>query len=149
MEKQRWRGEWRSTLIVKVLGRTFPFPIIACRLQSTWGKCVMMKISSLTYSFYVVKFTSHFDYEKAASGRPWRVRDYYLTFRPWRKNFNPKLAVVSSTMVCPKLPGIPLKFNNSDVVKRIVSYIRRPINVDGQSRTDIAGNIPVFVWRLI
>ncbi|CAL1407044.1 unnamed protein product [Linum trigynum] len=58
MEKQRWRREWRSALIVKVLGRTFPFPVISKRLESLWAKCGMLQISSLSYSFYAVRFTS-------------------------------------------------------------------------------------------
>ncbi|CAI0431417.1 unnamed protein product [Linum tenue] len=34
MEKQRFRRKWRSALIVKVLGRTFPFPVLSKRLES-------------------------------------------------------------------------------------------------------------------
>ncbi|CAL1353887.1 unnamed protein product [Linum trigynum] len=130
MEKQRWRREWRSALIVKVLGCSFPFLVIAKRLQTIWAKCGTLQISSLTYGFYVVCFTSQFDYEQAVAGGSWRISDYYLTIRPWWRNCNPKLAKVALTMVCAKIPGLPREFINREVVERIASYIERCIKVD-------------------
>ncbi|CAL1360712.1 unnamed protein product [Linum trigynum] len=49
MEKQRWRRKWRSALIVTVLGRTFPYPVIMRRLETLWAKCGVLQVSSLSF----------------------------------------------------------------------------------------------------
>ncbi|CAL1412668.1 unnamed protein product [Linum trigynum] len=130
MEKQRWRRKWRSALIVTVLGRTFPYPVISRRLETLWAKCGALQISSLSFGFYDVRFSSQYDYEQAAIGGPWMIGDYYITVRPWRRNFNPKLAEVASTMVWARLPGLPSEFINKEAVERIASRIGRPVRVD-------------------
>ncbi|CAL1412275.1 unnamed protein product [Linum trigynum] len=66
MEKARYRRKWRSALIVKVLGRTFPFPVLSKRLETLWAKHGGLQISSMSFGFYVVRFTSQMDYEQAA-----------------------------------------------------------------------------------
>ncbi|CAL1356026.1 unnamed protein product [Linum trigynum] len=139
MEEQRWRREWRSALIVKVLGRSFPFPVISKRLESLWAKCGVLQISSLSYGFYAVRFTSQMDYERAAAGGPWMIGEHYITIRPWRRNFNPKLAEVASTMVWAKLPDLPREFINREAVERIASKIGRPIRVDRATQTGDRG----------
>ncbi|CAI0450925.1 unnamed protein product [Linum tenue] len=56
--------------------------------------------------------------------------DFYITVRPWRKNFNPKLAEVASTMVWARFPGLPREFINKHAVERIAEKIGRPVRVD-------------------
>ncbi|CAI0435221.1 unnamed protein product [Linum tenue] len=138
-EKNQWRRQWRSALIVKVLGRSFPFPVVSRRLESLWAKCGVIQISSLTYGYYAVRFLSQFDYEQAAAGGPWRIGEYYLTVRPWRKNFNPSCAEVATTMVLARLPGLPSEFINKEAAERIAERIGRPIRVDRATQTGERG----------
>ncbi|CAL1396220.1 unnamed protein product [Linum trigynum] len=128
MEKQRYRRKWRSTLIVKVLGCTFPFPVLSKRLETIWGKHGGLQISCLSHGFYVVCFTSQFDYEQAAAGGPWLIGGHYLTVRHWRKGFNPSSAEVASTLAWVRLPGLPLDFFDSKAVKRIAQRIGKPFS---------------------
>ncbi|CAL1412878.1 unnamed protein product [Linum trigynum] len=139
LEKQRWRREWRSALIVKVLGRTFPFPVIARRLETLWAKCGTIQVSSLSFSFYVVRFTSQIDYEQAAAGGPWMINDFYITVRPWRRNFNTKHAEVASIMVWARFPGLPREFINKEAVERIAEKIGKPIRVDRATQSGDRG----------
>ncbi|CAL1393145.1 unnamed protein product [Linum trigynum] len=130
MEKLRYRRKWRSTLIVKVLRKTFPFQAISRRLESLWAKCGTLQISSLSWGFYVVRFTSQMDYEQAAQGGPWTMGGHYITVRPWRKGFDPRTAEVATTMVWARLPGLPIEFINREAVEHIASRIGRAIKVD-------------------
>ncbi|CAI0424660.1 unnamed protein product [Linum tenue] len=139
MEKQRWRREWRSALIVKVLGRSFPFPVISRRLETLWAKTGNIQVASLAYGFYVVRFTNQIDYERASVGGPWMISDYYITVRPWRRNFNPQLAEVASTMIWARLPGLPREFINKEAIERIASRIGRPVRVDRATETGDRG----------
>ncbi|CAL1375132.1 unnamed protein product [Linum trigynum] len=130
MEKQRYRRKWRSALIVKVLGRTFPFPVISRRLETLWAKDGSLQISSLSYGYYVVRFTHQMDFEQARLGGPWLIGEHYITVRPWRKNFDSKMAKVASTLVWVRLPELPVEFVNQEAVERIASRIGRPVKVD-------------------
>ncbi|CAI0550812.1 unnamed protein product [Linum tenue] len=139
LEKQRWRREWRSALIIKVLGRTFPFPAIARRLEVLWAKCGTIQVSSLSFGFYVVRFTSQIDYELAMGGGPWMMGDFYITVRPWRGNFDPRTAEVASTMVWARFLGLPREFINKEAVERIAERIGRPIRVDRATQSGDRG----------
>ncbi|CAL1370801.1 unnamed protein product [Linum trigynum] len=89
MEKIRYWRKWRSSLIVKVLDRYFPFSVLSKRLETLWAKHGGLQIYSLSFGFYVVCFTSQMDYEQAAAGGPWMIGGHYLNVRPWRKGFPP------------------------------------------------------------
>ncbi|CAL1354323.1 unnamed protein product [Linum trigynum] len=123
---------------VKVLGQTYPFPVISRRLESLREKCGILKISSLSLGYYVVKFTSEFDYEQATAGGPWMLGNHYITVRPWQKNFDPKDAEVTTTMVWARMPGLPIEFINRECCK-IASRIGKPIRVDRVTQTSERG----------
>ncbi|CAL1388660.1 unnamed protein product [Linum trigynum] len=139
MEKQRYHRKWRSDLIVKALGRTFPFQVVSRRLESLWAKCGTLQISSLSWGFYVVRFTTQMDYEQATAGGPLMIGGHYLTVRPWRKGLNPRTGEVASTMVWVRLPGLPIEFINREAVERIASRIGRPIKVDNATQNGDMG----------
>ncbi|CAI0424802.1 unnamed protein product [Linum tenue] len=129
-EKLGYRRKWRSALIVKVLEQSFPFPVISRRLEALWEKVGFLQISSLSYGYYVVRFTNQIDYEQASVGGPWLIGQHYITVRPWRRGFNPKLAEVVSTMVWAQLPELPVEFVNKEAVESIGARIGRPVLVD-------------------
>ncbi|CAI0546181.1 unnamed protein product [Linum tenue] len=153
MEKIRYRRKWRSALIVKVLGRTFPYPILAKRLESMWAKFGSLQINSISWGFYVVRFTNQMDYERAAAGGPWMIGDHSITVRPWRKGFDPKDAEVATTMVWAKLLGLPIEYVNKEAAERIASRMGKPVRVDrmGIPQTQDLGRylgVPVLHGRV-
>ncbi|CAI0539719.1 unnamed protein product [Linum tenue] len=67
------------------------------------------------------------------------IGDYYITVRPWRRNFNPQWAEVATTMVWGRLPGLPREFINKEAVERIAGKIGRPVRVDNATETGDRG----------
>ncbi|CAI0391569.1 unnamed protein product [Linum tenue] len=67
------------------------------------------------------------------------ISDYYITVRPWRRNFNPQHAEVASTMIWARLPGLPREFINKEAIERIASRIGRPVRVDRATETGDRG----------
>ncbi|CAL1355247.1 unnamed protein product [Linum trigynum] len=112
MEKIRYRRKWRSALIIKVLGQTFPFQAISRRLESIWAKHGAIQVASMSWGFYAVRFMSEMDYVQAADGGPWTIGGHYITVRPWRKGFDPRTVEVARTMVWARFPGLPIEFIN-------------------------------------
>ncbi|CAL1401631.1 unnamed protein product [Linum trigynum] len=130
MEKTRFRRQWRSALIVKVLGSTYPYPVLAKRLESLWAKDGTLQSNSISWGFYVVRFTHQLDYERAAAGGPWMIGDHYLTVRPWRKGFDPKDVEVASTLVWAKFLALPIEYVKKKAAEKISSRMGKPVRVD-------------------
>ncbi|CAI0462165.1 unnamed protein product [Linum tenue] len=54
-EVRKYRREWRSALMVKVLGRTYPYPVVAKRLQALWARTGPIQITNRTHVLAVGK----------------------------------------------------------------------------------------------
>ncbi|CAL1370229.1 unnamed protein product [Linum trigynum] len=67
------------------------------------------------------------------------IGDYYITVRPWRRNFNPQWAEVATTMIWARLPGLLREFINKEAVERIAGKIGRPVRVDNATETGDRG----------
>ncbi|CAI0403560.1 unnamed protein product, partial [Linum tenue] len=80
--------------------------------------------------YYIVRFTSGIDYERAVTGGPWLLGDHYLTVHTWNKHFNPYEHEISSTLVWARRLDIPAQYFNTDAVMKIGKRIGRPLRVD-------------------
>ncbi|CAL1354905.1 unnamed protein product [Linum trigynum] len=103
--------EGRSALVVKALGM------------------------SVSYTLMAKRFSSGIDYERAVTGVPWMVGDNYLTVHPWTKDFNPYEHEISSTLVWARLLEIPIHYFHPVAVKKIGQRIGKPIRVDQATST--------------
>ncbi|KAI9087899.1 hypothetical protein K1719_030229 [Acacia pycnantha] len=59
------------------------------RLQRMLGQHGSISVVDMRNDFYVVKFSSWDDYNRALSDGPVLIADHYLTVREWKANFNP------------------------------------------------------------
>ncbi|CAL1381667.1 unnamed protein product [Linum trigynum] len=75
-EWHKYRREWRSAIVVKVLGRSFPYPVIARRLNMLWARTGIIQVTNRRYGYYFVIFTTKADYEHALTGGPWMIGDH-------------------------------------------------------------------------
>ncbi|CAI0434844.1 unnamed protein product [Linum tenue] len=129
-ELRSYRREWRSAIVVKALGRSFPYPVIARRLNMLWAKNGPIQVTNRANRFLFVRFAHKIDYEHALTGGPWMLGDHYLTTQKWKKGFNPRTCTVSSTLVWVRLPDLPIELFNPQAVLRIVSKAGTPVRVD-------------------
>ncbi|CAL1360968.1 unnamed protein product [Linum trigynum] len=84
-ELRAFQREWRSAIVVEVLGQSFPYPMIAKHLNMVWAKQGSIQITNRSKGFYFVRFTSKLDYEHALNGGPWMIGDHYLAVQKWKK----------------------------------------------------------------
>ncbi|CAI0446262.1 unnamed protein product [Linum tenue] len=129
-QKNKWRREWRSALVVQGLGRKVPYIPLARRLNFLWARDGEIQISDMDNGCYLVRFRSQRDYEQALTGGPWLIGDTYLAVHRWYKGFNPWKAEVQNTLVWVQLPRLPIEFFNKEAVMQIGSLIGRPVRVD-------------------
>ncbi|CAN0920282.1 hypothetical protein LINGRAHAP2_LOCUS31947, partial [Linum grandiflorum] len=67
-----WRL-WRSALVVRGLGKRFPYSILAPRLNYLWARNRPLKISDLQNGRFLVRFKSKQDYKWAIEGGTWML----------------------------------------------------------------------------
>ncbi|CAI0626847.1 unnamed protein product [Linum tenue] len=127
--------EWRSALVVKALGRSVSYTLMAKRLVGIWAKAGTLQVTSVKNGYFLVRFTSGIDYERAVTGGPWLVGDNYLTVHPWSEDFNPYEHEISSTLVWARLLDIPIHYFHQVAVMKIGSRIGKPIRVDQATST--------------
>ncbi|CAL1354022.1 unnamed protein product [Linum trigynum] len=139
-ELRAFRREWRSAIVVKVLGRSFPYPVIAKRLNMIWAKQGSIQITNRSKGFYFFRFTSKLDYEHALNGGPWMIGDHYLAVQKWKKSFNPNMEI-KSTLVWLRLPDLPIEFFHPQAVMRIAERAGIPVRVDRATELGARGGL--------
>ncbi|CAL1360276.1 unnamed protein product [Linum trigynum] len=71
-EMRIYRRPWRSALVVKSLGRVVSYTVLSKCLQAIWAKSGGLQITYACNGFYLVKFTSARNFERALTGGPWK-----------------------------------------------------------------------------
>ncbi|KAI9128260.1 hypothetical protein K1719_001253 [Acacia pycnantha] len=103
-EYAAWCMPWMNSLIIKVLGASFPTYVIRDR------------INHRAYAF---------------QEGPWMIEDHYLTIQRWRPNFNPHKADIQCNVAAwVRLPDVPFEFYNVESLRRIGNMIGKMIKVD-------------------
>ncbi|CAI0424058.1 unnamed protein product [Linum tenue] len=134
-EERQYFRPWRSALVVKVLGRSTSCTSISKRLNSIWAKAGGIQVRSAKKGYFLVRFTSGIDYERALTGGPWMMGENYLMVHMWDRHFNPYEHEISSTLVWARLLEIPIHFFHPEAVMKIGRRIGKPIRVDPATRT--------------
>ncbi|CAN1176030.1 hypothetical protein LINPERHAP2_LOCUS32295 [Linum perenne] len=56
---------WSKVLVVKVLEKSFSFPVLKRRLDSLWARSGRIQLSDMANSFFLVRFSDDEDYQRA------------------------------------------------------------------------------------
>ncbi|CAI0626162.1 unnamed protein product, partial [Linum tenue] len=134
-EERLFCREWRSALVVKVLGRSVSYTLILKRLTGLWANAGSIQVTSSKNGYLLVRFMSGIDHDRAVTGGPWMVGDNYLIVHPWTKDFNPYNHEISSTLVWARLLDLPIQYFHPVAVMKIGNRIGKPIRVDHATST--------------
>ncbi|CAL1354351.1 unnamed protein product [Linum trigynum] len=99
----------RSALIVKALGRSVSYTAVSIRLNAIWAKAGGIQVTSMKNGYFLVRFTSGLDYDRAVMNGPWMIGPNYLSVHLWDKDFDPYNHEVSSMLVWARLLDIPIQ----------------------------------------
>ncbi|KAI9094746.1 hypothetical protein K1719_026552 [Acacia pycnantha] len=80
-EYTAWCLPWMNSLIIKVLGASFPTYIIRDHINRMWQPKDPLKIVPLSNGYYIVSFSNKEDREYAFQEGPWMIDDHYLINR--------------------------------------------------------------------
>ncbi|CAN1188819.1 hypothetical protein LINPERHAP2_LOCUS39561 [Linum perenne] len=120
---------WTKALVVRVLEKSFSYPFLKRRLEQLWAKAGHIQVSDLSNEFFLVRFSSADDYQRAMLNGPWKIFDYYITVARWSPDFNED-EPHGKTLTWVRLPKLPIHFFNHTAVNRIGNHIGRTIRMD-------------------
>ncbi|KAI9127318.1 hypothetical protein K1719_001877 [Acacia pycnantha] len=130
-EYTAWCLPWMNSLIIKVLGASFPTYIIRDRINRMWRPKDPLKLIPLNNGYYIVSFSNKEDKEYAFQEGPWMIEDHYLIVQRWRPNFNPWKADLKCNIAAwIRLPDVPFEFYNVESLRRIGNMVGKMIKVD-------------------
>ncbi|KAI9121326.1 hypothetical protein K1719_008359 [Acacia pycnantha] len=130
-EYSAWCLPWMNSLIIKVLGASFPTYVIRDRINRMWRPRDALKLIPLSNGYYIVSFSNKEDREYAFQEGPWMIEDHYLIVQRWRPNFNPWKADLQCNIAAwVRLPDVPFEFYNVESLRRLGNMIGKMIKVD-------------------
>ncbi|PKI71793.1 uncharacterized protein LOC116209086 [Punica granatum] len=134
-ELEQFRANWRSSLIVKVLGRRVSYWVLKNRLQRLWQPKGELTLTDLPNDFFIVK--THEDRDFALYRGPWTVLGHYLTVREWVPDFLPLEAKIDRVAMWVRIPNLPMEYQNEILLRRTGYALGRPIRI-GQNTVNLA-----------
>ncbi|CAN1127159.1 hypothetical protein LINPERHAP2_LOCUS3861 [Linum perenne] len=73
-------------------------------------------------------------------GGPWMVGDHYVVIKEWRPYFQPQDSPISTLRVWVRLPGLPLEYFDSTILKIIGDKIGKTVRLDHTTLEGSRGN---------
>ncbi|KAI5351227.1 hypothetical protein L3X38_004118 [Prunus dulcis] len=81
---------WRTSVIIKLMGRPLTYNFLRARLLQRWALKGPMSLIDLENNYFIVKFLLEEDMQYVLTGGPWQIAGQYLVTQQWKPGFNPK-----------------------------------------------------------
>lgn len=94
---------------------------------------------TLDLIFFYLKFENPDDYRFALCEGPWFIGGHYLSMRRWSPNLKPSEASIHTTLVCARLPELPLEYFDKSVLDKVGAKLGRLIKVDTTTELVLRG----------
>ncbi|CAN1181524.1 hypothetical protein LINPERHAP2_LOCUS35448 [Linum perenne] len=110
------------------------------KLPQLWAKKGSISVSDVGFGFYIVRFETVADFDRAMFGGPWMINDHYVVIQEWRPYFRPEETFLSTLRVWVRLPGLPFEYFDNSVLKIIGDRIGRTVRIDHTTLEGSRGN---------
>ena len=108
--KSQLAGPWKTSIILKLLGRPLGYRALQTRLAGIWRPTGMMHLIDIGYGSFIMRFDDIKDYHHALMDGPWFVGDQYLHVQAWEADFHPHIAKITKTAVWIRLEQLPVEY---------------------------------------
>ncbi|MBA0664276.1 hypothetical protein Goklo_004314 [Gossypium klotzschianum] len=89
--------------------------------------------------YFLLKFQSKQDCEKALSEGPWTIFGQYLTVQPWTLAFDPTQAYPSVVMAWIRFPALPSYLYNRKIITEIRELVGKVVKLDMNTDSRVRG----------
>ena len=94
--REKIYAPWKSSIIVKVVGKSFDYKALFTRLQGIWCPKGTFNMIDLGHEYFLVKFIQVSDYLAVLERGPWFLGDNYLSMCKWEPEFQATKATMAS-----------------------------------------------------
>lgn len=129
-EVREWRRLWKTSLIVKLLGRKVSLKFLKDRLEKMWKPKGRMSVLDLEDDYFIVQFSQLDDYLYALHEGPWLVADHYLVIQRWRPEFDPSEDAFNKVAVWVRVPKLSVEYVNPKCIWRLGNVIGKTLKID-------------------
>ncbi|XP_061352346.1 uncharacterized protein LOC133297248 [Gastrolobium bilobum] len=95
-----------------------------------WAQEGQVFITDVENGYVLVRFSNQKDLDHELTAGPWVILDHYLAIRYWKPDFNPFQAAIARITAWVRLPGFPIEYANTKLIKGIVNWLGKFIKVD-------------------
>jgi len=93
----------------------------------------------LGYDYFLAKFEAKEDLDHVLSDGPWFIGQHFLAIKPWQPEFSASDANLSQVAVWVRLPGLPIEYYDTVVLKKIGSSIGPVLRIDSHTAANAKG----------
>ncbi|KAK9139538.1 hypothetical protein Scep_009219 [Stephania cephalantha] len=144
--KQVLHKPWRTTVIVKIMGRNnVNRDFMATKLRSLWQPVGKMQVIDAGNDFFFARFDMEKDYSDVLSGGPWVMLDHNLSVQEWRPEFISCEAMIPTFPVWIRILGLPVEYYHKASIEAIGGSFGRYVKGDPRTMQGTGGTGGKFV----
>ncbi|XP_070025634.1 uncharacterized protein [Nicotiana sylvestris] len=137
-DKQRIYLPWRFSLIIKLQGKRILHQLLKRKIQELW-KINENPLIDLGNDYFTVKLQKEENMNQILEKGMYFIFGYFLSVQRWQSNFVAIEAVQNFTTVWTRLPQLPTKFYDGQILQRIGGAIERLLKVDAYTSSSLRG----------
>ncbi|XP_070042938.1 uncharacterized protein [Nicotiana tomentosiformis] len=138
-DKEHIYKNWTSAFIVKVFGKRVCYQFLQNQLQAIWKPTEALSLIDLGSDYYLIKFNKLENYNKALHDGPWFIGKQFLTVRKWEPRFVASEASLTYSAIWARLPELPTKFYDYDILQKIGNKLGELIRIDTCTSSTLRG----------
>ncbi|KAJ1379762.1 Zinc finger, CCHC-type [Sesbania bispinosa] len=141
MEKKYLCTPWKKAVIVKLLGKRIGLKMLQTRLSKLWQTTSSMEIINLENDYFLLRFSNVDDLNYVFENGPWMIMDHYLVVQKWHPEFFPFEDSMQRVAVWVRVPGLPVEYYDSKILRRIGNSLGRRLKIDSNTLRQRANEI--------
>ncbi|KAL4319053.1 hypothetical protein GQ457_18G007360 [Hibiscus cannabinus] len=118
------------SVIVRLVGRSIGYRTLLSRVRSLWQLKGEFQLVDLDNEYYLVKFSSEWDYAHVLSDGHWTIFGNYLTVQPWSRSFSTTASFPTKVIVWVRISGLPYRYYSKALFRRIAVVIGKVVKMD-------------------
>nr|XP_016457641.1 PREDICTED: uncharacterized protein LOC107781456 [Nicotiana tabacum] len=138
-DKLRIYYPWRFSIIIKLLGKKILHQVLKCKLIDLWKPTKAFSLINVGEQYYIVKFNKEENLENILQKEPWFVFGHFLSVQCSEPNFVPATAKQIFTAIWIRLPHLPTKFYDEEILKKVGNTVGRLLKADACTSAALRG----------
>ena len=103
---------WETTIICKVMGRSFSKEFLRKELEKMWKCTGKLEMTTMGKGFYIIQCPTQDKRSSILMAGPWSILGSHIWVQCWEPGLKPSMAQISEVPRWVALPELPIEFFN-------------------------------------